>query len=180
MRCQEQWPTYRRHFASLFVSNRKLRFMPECSSQQDDLCYGRKLHEQGSSKDVWKSRVSNMVPTSISKYLKGCEAILFPSRLSVTSTYGTRNIPRLGEQYTLEFDIKSAGIAGIAWNVDTLIKHKWNARINWAQPIVYQKHGALFATLQCMGLTHLPISKTACIKAVSAMEHIPRNFSHSD
>ena len=75
-----------------------------------------------------------------------------------THTWHTKD-PKAGEQFSLEFDIKHAGIA--------VITHKWNPSIDWTSRIakedllkLYQKRVTLEATLHALGLgpTKLPTS----------------------
>ena len=74
--------------------------------------------------------------------------------------------PKTGSEYALEFDIKHAGIVGIAWNINTLLKQRWNTSMEWTSMVsqedlleLYQKRTGLETTLDAMGLdpTKLPV-----------------------
>ena len=54
----------------------------------------------------------------------------FPSETFLyVHTWHTK-YPKTGEQYSLEFDVKHTGIAGIAWTLATLITRKRNPSID--------------------------------------------------
>ena len=80
-----------------------------------------------------KSRVSSLVRTSTSKYLRSWPVHLFHSTFLHIHAWHTQ-YAKTGEQCSLEFDIKHAGIAGMACNFDTLIKHSWTPSIDWMEP----------------------------------------------
>ena len=80
-------------------------------------------------------------------------------------TWQTR-YPKSAEYHSLEFDIKYAGIAGIAFNLSTLIQHKWNNQVDWCSSIadvdllsLYQKRNTMESRLYAMGLdpSSLPV-----------------------
>ena len=125
-----------------------------------------------------KSSVSSLVHIPISKCLRGWPARLFHSRLSFTLKAGGR--------YSLEFDIKHAGIAGLAWNFDTLIKRKWNSSTTW-NPVsakedltLCQKHVAVGSTSHALGLdpSKLPAELDPTHQHVQAADPHDQHVDH--
>ena len=61
----------------------------------------------------------------------------------------------MGPGYALKFDIKHAGIAGIAFNVNTLLQQRWNTSMKWLGMAskedlldLYQRRKSLETTLE--------------------------------
>ena len=110
--------------------------MPECSLQQDDLCYGGNFTSKGGPR---MGEVKNFQPgTHINQVSERLSGIPLPIETFLHIHTWHTKYPKTGEQYSLEFNIKHAGIAGKAWSIDTPIKHKWNANVDWT-PMVAQE-----------------------------------------
>ena len=140
----------------------KLRLMSQCTSFQDDLCRGRKLLKQGSTQDgrdqVLSSRDSCQ-PTG----LREVQWLTSPSRDFLAHSHMAYEVSQV---WRAEVDIKYAGIAGIAFNLSTLIQHKWNSQVDWHPSIanedllsLYKKRNVMESTLYVMGLdpSQLPV-----------------------
>ena len=118
--------------------------MLECHQIQDDLRNGRRLQQQGSPQAV----CSEIVPRRYSRQPAGPRHFV-NSPLPIESF----KYPGSGQKYALEFDITYAGVTGIAFNLSTLIQHRWNPYVDWSKRIaqtdlltMYQKRDTLNST----------------------------------
>ena len=62
-----------------------------------------------------------------------------------THTWHTK-YPKSGEQCSLEFGIKYAGTAEIAFSLSTLIQHKWNSQADWTPSIADEDFLSIYKT----------------------------------
>ena len=87
---------------------------------------------QDGRSQVFSTRHSRLVDQQVPDRFSG-SPLLVETFLHIHTWH--MKYPKSGEQCSWEFDIKYAGIAGIAFNLSTLTQHKWNAQVNWTTSI---------------------------------------------
>ena len=125
--------------------------MLECHPLQTHLCNGRRLLQQGSTQD----ECCEILPIRESCEPQGPRRLC---ELSVVLTWRTK-CPTSGQKYALEFDIKYAGVMGIAFNLSTLLHHRWNVSMDRTEAVGKTDLLSMYQTRETVSSTlHAPLN----------------------
>ena len=131
--------------------------MLECHQIQDDLRNGRRLPEQGSLQDVCCEILARRYSCQPAGPRHFCQ-FSFAERVILAYPHLAHQIPNIRPEVCARSRHQVCR-SGIAFNLSTLIQHRWSTSVNWSEAIgktdllsMYQKRETLPSTLDAMGL----------------------------